>query len=175
MYEFIGNAGPSVMETANEHATHNMKPIFQSYGVRVVLGLLLSSALAALIFQILSEILTMNWQGEVGMTTDFSLRTFVGIWIFEAFLVFIIALCIGMPFLWLSQRLRVANVVTASGIGLMLGLIVSVFYGGADIRSPDSIFFAMTVFGLPGLIGGLTFWATINGGRKIEVQNPPNS
>lgn len=144
-------------------------------GIRLFFGLLFSSAFASLIFHILSEILSTNLLGETEISTNFSLRAFIGIWIFEMLFVFLIAVCVGMPLLWLSRRLGLANVFTASGAGLMLGLIVSIFYGGVDIRSLDSIFFAVAVFGVPGLIGGFTFWAAINGDLKSEIQNSQKS
>ena len=154
---------------------HDMIHTLKSLHIRLLFGLLSASVLATLVFEILSWVFSANSAQQAGEGANFSLRTFLAIWMIHAFFAFVIAVCAGVPIFWLALRLRVVNIFAACGAGLMLGLALSTLYGGVDIRSSDSTLFALAVFGIPGLIGGLTCWVVIKGGLKLDGQHSPNS
>jgi hypothetical protein len=129
--------------------------------VRMLVGLLLSAALGALAFEMLSRILAPSSPDRASSTVDASSYAFVGIWLFDAFFVLALAAIVGLPIAWVAKRFRMANAFTAGAVGLIVGLAISLIYGGADMRSPASVVFMLGTFGIPGAIAGLTFWAVV--------------
>ncbi len=133
--------------------------VFALRAVRLLVGLVLSSALAALIFEIVSRVLRAGSRDQTAWSANFSLRAFIGIWLLDAIFVLALATVVALPSAWIARRLGVANAFTAGAVGLLLGLFVSFLYGDTAIRSLASVLFTICTFGLPGLIAGLTFWA----------------
>ena len=126
--------------------------------VRLLIGLLTSSIVAAFAFHALVASLSPALNGEASSSTPVNLQATLGTIAFEAFFVLLLGLVVGLPGFLLARRFGFANGLTATGLGLVVGLAVGAIYGDLDVRSLTAFLRAFVVFGLPGILAGASFW-----------------
>lgn len=79
---------------------------------------------------------------------------------FQSMFVLIIFVCVGLPIFFVARRMGMANLFTAITSGFIVGLLVSILYGGPDFGSLLGFVKMVVTFGTPGVIAAYALWHT---------------
>lgn len=136
---------------------------------RIVTGVVVGSALAATWFHLSVIMMSSDWfisqQPGVEQRISEVLVKHASLIVFQSMFVLIIFVCVGLPIFFVARRMGIANLFTTITSGLIVGLLVSILYGGPDFDSLLGFVKMVVTFGTPGVIAAYALWYAVRGSR----------
>lgn len=144
-----------------------MVRIDSSFTTRLVIGVVIGSILAATWFHLSGFLMSSNGPGDQqlnGAPELFKLLLkHVSLVAFQSVVALVIFVCIGLPVYFVARRLGADNLRTAIASGFVVGLLVSMLYGGPEFNSLVGLLTTFVNFGTSGMIGACALWYYMRG------------
>lgn len=138
-----------------------------SFIARIATGVVVGSALAATWFHLSIIVMSSDWrisqQHGAALHMSEVLIKHASLIAFQTMLVLPIYICVGLPIFLVARRMQLANLFTAITSGFVVGLLVSILYGGPDFGSLLGFVEMMVTFGAPGSIAACALWYSVRG------------
>jgi spore maturation protein SpmA len=136
-----------------------------SFFSRMATGIVVGSVLAATWFHLSVIAVSSDWlisrQHGVEQRISEVLIKHASLIVFQSMFVLIIFLCLGLPIFFVARRMGMANLFTAITSGFIVGLLVSILYGGPDFDSLLGFVKMMLIFGVSGVIAAYALWYAV--------------
>ncbi|MDP2198129.1 MAG: hypothetical protein Q8K01_06065 [Sulfurimicrobium sp.] len=131
---------------------------------RIAAGIVVGSTFSATWFH-LSNILLASGSSD-GQRLSVVLVKHASLIVFQSMFALVIFVVVGLPIYFLARRIGKANFFSAIASGFIVGLLVSVLYGGPDFDSLRGFAKEVSMFGISGVIAAYAFWYFVRSDKR---------